>query len=243
MTWVKLLFLPEPPFLFHFALLILCHPSWSKSHDLCSIALTWESLWAGLFSVTVSVGDWLWTQSVNWLAGRSELLAGRDHVPHLHVSSLYGHWHHMTCTRWSPIIGFSVSISCYVFLFMLIVDFVQVHSQSCPNPYLISGQWRKAQYILIFHLMLFTDFYIPIPILQILLPSPHSSQISADFHIAHPTVETKSGSSFVALNWVESVWGLVNSVAPSSLVKRIWAFGVAGFHHTPYFILVLGGSA
>lgn len=82
----------------------------------------------------------------------------------------------------------------------------------------------------------------PIPILQILLPSPHSSQISADLHITHPTVETKSGSSFVVLNWVESVWGLVNSVAPSSLVKRIWAFGVAGFHHTPYFILVLGGS-
>lgn len=59
-------------------------------------------------------------------------------------------------------------------------DFVQMCSQSCLNPYL-----------LIFHLIFFIDFSVLIPIPQILLPSPHSSQPSASFHITHLTTEPR----------------------------------------------------
>ena len=140
---------------------------------MCPITLSWKSLWAGLFSVMISVHA---LPSSAWRAG--SLWAGIRFFTSVCVLC-HGQWHMMTWPCDQPSWIFSERLMLWP-LVLNDCDFVQMCSWSCLNPYLLT-----------FHLILFTDLSVLIPISQILLPSPHSSQPSASFHITHLTTEPR----------------------------------------------------
>lgn len=183
---------------------------------MCSISLSRKSLWGGLLSVVIRVRT---LPSSAWRA--SSLWAGIRFLTPVCVP-YRGQWCMVPCTCDQPSWIFSEHLR----LWLLVLDdcdFVQVCSQSCFNPYLLT-----------FHLICFYRLLCPRS------HSPNPSSVSSFFptlcQFSHhsPYNWTKArGSAMAAMIWAKSLWGLVNSIAPSSLMKMIWGLGGAGFHHTP----------
>lgn len=103
-TCIKVLFLAGLPFFFFSARLTLTHSCRSKSHDLCSTALSQEPLWTVLFSVMARVGI---LPPSGWR--KSPLGAGIVSFAFTH-HLFHGHLHPITCTRWSLIADTQLSM-------------------------------------------------------------------------------------------------------------------------------------
>lgn len=212
-TCIKVLFLAGLPFFFS-AQLTLTHSCQSKSHDLCSTALSREPLWAVLFSAVAREGI---LSPSGWR--KSPLGAGIvsfDLTYHLH----HGRLHPMTCTRWSLIVDTQLSMY-FQWAFYAVATcsgssqalYRCIHKVVLICASVVNSISSVRSHI---HLTLCTDSPSSIPISHIFLPSC-SSQLSACFHITHPTIVTNSVVLWLPWTGLRQCAGLL--IASSELTR------------------------
>lgn len=118
------------------------------------------------------------------------------------------------------------------YMFILVVAFELMHSQSCLDGYLISSQWHNLVHS---HISSYTLYWLLSPHPYIPYPSSIFLFLLTLWWFSHyPCSSVRS--SLVVLNWVDTMWGLVSSIVFFFNKEDLRIWGSWAWTHThPYF--------